>query len=140
MTVFLDDIRQASRALLRAPRFSLMLIGVLAIGIGAGTAMFSALHRLAFDNVPYPQPDHLVMLWDRAPDGERQHLAFGSYRELATRTTSFTGMAVMRPWRPALVGEAGLRGQQVSASYSTSSACALPSAPVSIPRPIARRR
>ena len=117
MTGFIDDIRQAFRALLRAPRFSLMLIGVLAMGIGAGTAMFSALHRLAFDNIPYAKPDRLLMLWDRAPDGERQHLTFGSYRELEARTTSFTGMAAMRPWRPALVGEAGLRGQQVSASY-----------------------
>lgn len=120
MTAILDDFHRALRMLGRAPGFSLLAIAVLALGIGASTAMFSAVDSVLLDSVPYPDADRLVTLWDHGPDGAQQPVTFGTYRELLARSRSFEAMAVIRPWQPALADAdepERLDGQRVSASY-----------------------
>jgi putative ABC transport system permease protein len=62
----------------------------------------------------------MMMMWDHGPDGSRQEVTFGTYREIVQRSRSFESLTVMRPWQPTLTGQAEperLEGQRVSASY-----------------------
>lgn len=117
---WLDDLRDASRSLLRAPRFAALVVLVLAVGIGGSTAMFSAIKALLLDSVPYPESGRLVLVSDFGPDGAATPVAFGSYREIISRSRALESAAVALAWQPTLsaVDEpTRLAGQRVSATY-----------------------
>jgi hypothetical protein len=62
MTVLLQDLRFASRTLLRSQGFTVVALLTLALGIGVNTAMFSVAHAVLWRSFPYPHPDRLVMV------------------------------------------------------------------------------
>jgi hypothetical protein len=64
----LQDILQAVRQLRLTPRFSIIAICVIALGIGANTAMFSIIDAVILKPLPYAHPERLVMLWETRPD------------------------------------------------------------------------
>jgi len=70
---FLDEavqnIRFSLRTMRRNPGFALTAVLVLAVGLGASTAMFSALDRILFRPLPYADPDRLVNLGWTSPAG-----------------------------------------------------------------------
>jgi hypothetical protein len=57
-----QDLRFATRTLLRAPVLTLLTILILALGIGANTAIFSTLKAVFLQPLPLPQPEELVFL------------------------------------------------------------------------------
>jgi predicted permease len=57
-----QDLRFAMRSFLRTPGFTAITILVLAIGIGANTAIFSAVNTLLLRPLPFPEPDRLMKL------------------------------------------------------------------------------
>jgi predicted permease len=61
------DLRDAIRGFARHPGFALAAVLSLAVGIGANTAIFSVASALLLKPLPYPQPDRLVILWNRSP-------------------------------------------------------------------------
>lgn len=69
MDSLLRDIRDAIRLLRRSPRFTLNVIGTLAIGIGANTAVFTAVDELLFRPPLYPHGDRLVHVISIARQG-----------------------------------------------------------------------
>ncbi|MFL6275563.1 MAG: ADOP family duplicated permease [Blastocatellia bacterium] len=116
----LKDLRYARRMLRKAPGFTAVAVVTLALGIGACTAIFSAVNPILFQPLPYPQADRIAMLWDFGAEGTRLYVTFGTYRELAERGHSFDELAVMRPWQPTLTGTTEperFNGQRVSAEY-----------------------
>src|SRR5277367_4460797 len=56
----LQDARFTWRSWRRNPGFAVMAILTLALGLGASTALFSALDRILFRSLPYPHADRLV--------------------------------------------------------------------------------
>jgi hypothetical protein len=58
------DVRWSLRGFARRPAFAVTAILVLALGIGATTAIFSAVHGVLMAPLPYPEPDRLVALWE----------------------------------------------------------------------------
>ncbi|HXW05976.1 MAG TPA: ABC transporter permease [Vicinamibacterales bacterium] len=116
----LGDVRYAARRLRRAPNYSLVVIVTLALGIGASTAVFSAVRPILFEPLPYPRPDRLMAIWDYTRDGDRLDVTFGTFRELDTRSRTFESLAVFRSWQPTVTGPAEaerLEGQRVTARY-----------------------
>jgi hypothetical protein len=66
--VLLREIRYSVRTLARAPRFTLVAVLTLALGIGATTAIFSTVNGVLLRPLPYPDSDRIVGLWHGAPD------------------------------------------------------------------------
>ena len=116
----LADLRYSVRRLRATPAFTLIAVSTLALGIGATTAVFSAVRPILIDTLPYPDAGRIAMVQEVNIDGSRNEGSFGIYRELVDRTRSFEALAVLKPWRPTLTaaGEPErLNGQRVSASY-----------------------
>jgi putative ABC transport system permease protein len=113
------DVRYAGRQLQRSPGFSLSAVLILALGIGAVTAIFSAVNPILFEPLPYPHGSRIVTVWDTY-QGDRTETTFGTFRELSARSRSFDALATFEPWQPVLTGEQTperLEGQSVSANY-----------------------
>ena len=62
-----QELRQALRSLLRRPGFAASVVLSLALGIGANAAVFSVASALLLRPLPYPDPERLVILWNRSP-------------------------------------------------------------------------
>jgi putative ABC transport system permease protein len=120
MKSLLQDLGYALRQLRKNPGFACTAIVILALGIGASTAIFSAVNPILFEPLPYRHPGRIAMIWYVGDDGSRVPQAFHTYRELAERSHSFDAIAVMKPWQPTVTGAdqpERLDGQQVTANY-----------------------
>ena len=116
----LTDLHYAARQLIRNPGFALVTTLTLALGIGASTAIFSAVNPILFKPLPYPNAGRLMMIWEMRSDGSSQPVTFGTFYGLEQRARSFDSMAVMKPWQPAITGTLRperFEGQRVSADY-----------------------
>ena len=114
------DVRYAVRQLRRSPGFAWTSIAILALGIGACTAIFSTIKPILLDSLPYPHAKQLMMSWEMRGDSGPMGVSFGTFHGLAERSQAFTAMAVMKPWQPTIVATARperLEGQRVSADY-----------------------
>jgi putative ABC transport system permease protein len=113
------DLRYAARQLRNNPGFTIVSALTLALGIGASTAIFSAVDPILFEPLPYPHAGRIMTIWSTY-EGARSEVAFGNYRELLERNRTFEAMAILEPWQPSMTGGVQperLDGQSVSASY-----------------------
>src|SRR5437763_8249494 len=86
---FLGDLRYALRRLRRSPGFTAVAVLTLSLGIGATTAMFSAIKPILLDPLPYRDASRLVALRDNGAGGPRGDVAYGTFREVEARARSF---------------------------------------------------
>src|SRR5437868_14903018 len=63
------DVRFAVRSLLKSPAFTVIAILVIAVGIGANTAVFSVINTVLLKPLSYPDPQSLVILTTTGPQG-----------------------------------------------------------------------
>jgi hypothetical protein len=103
MTLFADlarDFRYAARSLLRTPSFTVVAVAVLALGIGATSAIFSLVSAVWLRPLPFADEDRLVSLWvDLAALGgpARVEISPANYVDWQQRAQSFESMAPIVP-------------------------------------------
>src|SRR6516225_9077384 len=93
----LQDVIHTLRQLKLNPAFFAIAICVIALGIGANTAMFSVIDAVILKPLPYANPDRLVMLWETRPDrgGANNVVSGANYLDWRARNTSFDAMSAM---------------------------------------------
>lgn len=114
------DFYHAIRRLRQAPGFTVLSVLTLAVGIGASTAIFSAVNPILFEPLPYSQSDRIVTIWDYGVDGAPLEIAFGTYREILERSRSFEAVAAIKQWQPTITGSdqpERLNGQRVTSRF-----------------------
>ena len=86
----LRDVRYGMAALARDPGFAAVTIGLLALGIGANTAMFSIVDAVLLKPLPFPEPERMVRVWETPTpsDAQRHHHTDFSGLEAAERSSS----------------------------------------------------
>src|SRR5579863_5634346 len=93
MGPFLQDIRFGARILFRAPAIAGSIILVLALGIGASSAMFAIVDRLILHPVDYPDTQNLVFVWTVEPKGAWSNASPGDFMDWRAQSKSFTDLA-----------------------------------------------
>ena len=92
---FRADVRYALRALRRGPVFAVAAILTLGLGIGANTAIFSAVNAVILKPLPFPASDRLVMLWEENPEKNwhQQVVAPANYLDWKEQVAAFEDAA-----------------------------------------------
>ncbi len=93
MEAFWKDVRFAFRTLRKSPGFTAIAVMVLALGIGANTAIFSVADAFLLKPVNLPDTDHLVVMLEQPP-GERYGagVAPANFQDWMRQAKSFNGM------------------------------------------------
>ena len=94
LEIFAQDVRYAVRALFRTPTFTLAAVLAMALGIGAGTAVFSVVDRILFRSLPYPNDAGLVSVGMTAPIAPQEFLLGYDYLDWRAASTPFASMGV----------------------------------------------
>jgi len=86
-------MRYAIRTLLRNPGFAAAAILTLGLGIGANTAIFSAVDAALLRTLPLARPEKLVQIWETHPSFPHLAVAFPDYLDWRTQSKCFEQMA-----------------------------------------------
>jgi predicted permease len=92
METLLQDIRHARRMLAQSPAFIIVAISALALGIGANTAIFSVVNSVLLEPLPYSQPDRLVRLELKSPNGSSGSVSIPKFMTWKENTQAFGHM------------------------------------------------
>jgi putative ABC transport system permease protein len=97
MRTLLQDLRYGVRMLMKNPGFTLIAVLSLALGIGANTAIFSAVNAVLLQALPFPKPDRLVMVWEDASElgFPRGTPAPANYADWKAQQTAFAALAAL---------------------------------------------
>src|SRR5262249_44228903 len=99
--VWMDDMRQdvayAIRTARRNPGFALLCVTIMALGIGANTAVFSVVNGVLLKPLPYQDPEHIVTLTTSVVGRERGpirgQIADADFEDWRGQATSFDSLA-----------------------------------------------
>jgi putative ABC transport system permease protein len=114
------DIRDAFRTVIRSPGYSIITIAVLALGIGATSAIFSFVDGVLLRPLPYAEPDRIVWVWEKPPQGLRNSISTENFLDWQRGNDVFEVMAAIAGGGVTMSGgtePVQIPGQRVSAGY-----------------------
>src|SRR5438105_3637433 len=118
----MNDLRYASRMLLKSPGFSFIAIATLALGIGLNTSIFSLINDLFLRDLPFKEPGRVVHMYSNARERKLLELAisaprFQHYREAQTIFDGFGAENVFAFTLTGLGDPVQIFGGRVTANY-----------------------
>jgi predicted permease len=117
-----SDFRAAIRALAKSLPFTIAAIALIALGIGANTAIFSMIHAALTKPAPGIQADRLVSMAQTIHGEPSPGFSYSHYLDYSTNTRTMRSLAAFGGARFTVTAPDGsyeLRGQRVSANYFT---------------------
>src|SRR5688572_5730503 len=117
---FAQDVRYGIRGLLKAPAFTAVAILTLALGIGANSAIFSFVDGVLLKPLPYPDPERILLLWEKPPGGGNNVVSAMNFLDWKSQSSSFTAVAASTGGPMTLTGRGEptlMRVSRVSAGY-----------------------
>jgi predicted permease len=103
MDTLQQDLRYSVRRLLRAPGFTAVAVLTLALGIGANGAIFSVVHGVLLQPLPYDRSDRLVGLFHLS-EGRRVTMSGPNFTDLKGLSQTLSGAAAFARYGTTLTG------------------------------------
>ena len=119
MENLLRDFRFGMGSLAREPGFAAVTIGLLALGIGVNSAMFSIVDAVLLKPLPFPEPERMVRVWE-TPPGLRNGTTTLTFLDWKRQRDIFEALSVENSTRAAVATSgdpARVSGKVVSADY-----------------------
>ncbi len=89
----LDSMRRAFRSLRRAPALTLISILTVALGVGAGTSLFSVVKAVLLNPLPYPEPNRLAYVAELNDSGGQMQVPSANFENWQQENRTFVAMA-----------------------------------------------
>lgn len=93
LDILRQDLRYSRRALAHSPGFSATAIIVMALGIGATTAVFTTVDRVLLRPLPFVEPERLVRIWENIPGYPQLEPSPMNFRDWTRMASGFDGLA-----------------------------------------------
>ena len=121
MPAFLGDLRSGARLVQRAPGFAATAVLTLALGIGATTALFSVVHAVLIEPLPFPRSQDILQVWrSELPSLTYGSASYARYLDWAREQRTFTELGAWAPRGVTIAGRDGperVAGATASASF-----------------------
>jgi putative ABC transport system permease protein len=116
----IQDLRFGVRMLCKSPGFTLVAVLTLALGIGANTAIFSVVNSALIKPLPYPGAERIMNVWEMRPDGGRNGVSGGAFKDWRAHSAKFAHLALIKDVRLNLTGTGApehVSGLQVTTEF-----------------------
>src|SRR5947209_1248459 len=118
----LNDLRYNARTLRKQPGFVVLIVLILALGIGANTTIFSVVNAVLIRPLPYEAPERIVMLWEtnQSKALPRSIVSPANFLDWRMQNHVFDSLAAFRFWYYTVTGHGDperYQGARVSTSF-----------------------
>src|SRR6185369_16102923 len=95
MNALLADLKFGVRMLLKNPAMTIIALLALTLGIGANTAIFSAVHAVLLRSFPYADAEQLALVWEKRQGGrtDQNVINLGNFSDWKEQNQVFSDMA-----------------------------------------------
>jgi putative ABC transport system permease protein len=104
VTSLIQDLVYGLRWLRMHPAFTVLSVATLAVGIGVNTAMFSVIHAVLLNPLPYHEADRIVWMNESGDEVQNRSLSYLNFRDWRDRSQSFEAMSLFRGGRVNITG------------------------------------
>ncbi|HYP13846.1 MAG TPA: ABC transporter permease [Bryobacteraceae bacterium] len=121
--MFLHDLRFSIRTLLKSPAFTAVALITIALGVGAGTTIFSVVNAVLLKPVPFRDPSRLALVYLNASERgvPRSHFSVADYVDWRTHDQAFEDGAAFGAWGRNFTLNGQGEPEQIPGIYATSS-------------------
>jgi putative ABC transport system permease protein len=122
MNIALLDFRQAIRNMRKNLGSTLLAVLMLAVGIGATSAIFSVFYSVLLEPLPFPEPARLVQIWESRVKNQWNQATFteANFWDVQERNRTFEGIATFHSFTANLIGSGEpeqVEGGSISAGF-----------------------
>ena len=116
----LQDFIYGLRWLRKHPGFTALSVLTLAVGIGVNTAMFSVVHAVLLEPLPYAEPDRIVWMTESGPEVSNRWVSYPNFVDWRARNQVFESMSTFSGWSANITGSdqpENINARMVTAGY-----------------------
>ena len=102
MLTMLSNLRHGLRVLAKSPGYTAVAVIILALGIGASTAIFSVLYAAVLRPLPYDHPDQIVMIYRTGHNSPQMGVSGLEFMDWEKQSSVFSALTIVHHHDPAI--------------------------------------